>query len=248
MQGDRVDPTVLSQRMDLMSTTSPSTLIYASLDGWRRQMVEHGQELITAAMQRADRLRDAIEVLPGLSVLGDEIVGPGLAHAVDPLKITIDVAGLDVLGYQAAEWLRAECHVDMAAADARRVQAQITTADDDESERVLVAALERLVRGAETIDRPDGVDLPHPGALELETAMRPRDAFFAPVEQVPVDKAAGRIAAEMITPYPPGVPAIAPGEVITQEVLDYLASGAKAGMLIPDAADPAMSSIRVVAA
>jgi arginine/lysine/ornithine decarboxylase len=92
------------------------------------------------------------------------------------------------------------------------------------------------------------MDLPHPGALELETAMRPRDAFFAPVEQVPVDKAAGRIAAEMITPYPPGVPAIAPGEVITQEVLDYLASGAKAGTLIPDAADPAMSSIRVVAA
>jgi arginine/lysine/ornithine decarboxylase len=247
MQGDRVDPTALAQRMDLMSTTSPSSLIYASLDGWRRQMVEHGEELITTAMQRAERVHSAIEKLPGMAVIGDEVVGPGMAHAVDPLKVTMDVAGLGILGYQAAEWLRTECHVDLAAADTRRVQAQISLADDDETEQRLLDAVSTLVQGVDSIDRPDPVDLPPPGALELEMAMRPRDAFFAPVEQVPADKAAGRIAAELISPYPPGVPAIAPGEVITQEVLDYLASGVKAGMLIPDAADPEISSIRVVA-
>jgi arginine decarboxylase len=103
------------------------------------------------------------------------------------------------------------------------------------------------VRDAEDADKPHPVKLPSAQALELETVMRPRDAFFARVEQVPVDKAEGRVAAEMVSPYPPGVPVIAPGERITREVLDYLTSAVEAGALIPDAADQQLSSLRVVA-
>jgi arginine/lysine/ornithine decarboxylase len=91
------------------------------------------------------------------------------------------------------------------------------------------------------------VRVPEPHALELETVMRPRDAFFGPAERVPAAQAIGRVAAEMASPYPPGVPVLAPGEVITAEVVDYLTSGPPAGMLIPDAADPTMKTIRVVA-
>jgi arginine decarboxylase len=67
------------------------------------------------------------------------------------------------------------------------------------------------------------------------------------VEQVPVDKAAGRIVAEMVSPYPPGVPVLCPGELINADVVDYLTTGVAAGMLIPDAADPEMKTLRVVA-
>jgi arginine decarboxylase len=77
--------------------------------------------------------------------------------------------------------------------------------------------------------------------------MLPRDAFFGRVEQVPVEEAAGRIAAEMVSPYPPGVPVLAPGERISQDALDYLTSGVAAGMLIPDAADSELKTVRVVA-
>lgn len=77
--------------------------------------------------------------------------------------------------------------------------------------------------------------------------MLPRDAFFGPAEHVPAERAAGRIAAEMIGPCPPGVPAVAPGEVITEEVLAYPRSGPDAGMLLPDASDPLVRTIRVVA-
>lgn len=77
--------------------------------------------------------------------------------------------------------------------------------------------------------------------------MLPRDAFFGPTEQVPVDRAAGRIAAELVTPYPPGVPLIAPGELIEAAALDYLTSGVAAGMVVPDTADPSAKSLRVVA-
>jgi arginine/lysine/ornithine decarboxylase len=212
-------------------------------------MVEHGEALIGAAMERAGRIAAAIDALPGLTVLGEErMVGKGKAFARDPLKITVDVVDLGISGYQATEWIRANKHVDLGAADVRRMQAQITPADGDDTEKRLLDAVEALVANVDSIERQPQVALPPAGSLELEMAMRPRDAFFAAAEQVPIDQAVGRVAAELVTPYPPGVPAIAPGEVINQEVVTYLSTGVAAGMLIPDAADPEMKTLRVVAA
>jgi arginine decarboxylase len=89
------------------------------------------------------------------------------------------------------------------------------------------------------------VKLPEPSELELESVMRPRDAFFGPAESVPVDDSVGRVAAEQITPYPPGIPAVVPGERINRAVIDYLLSGLEAGMVLPDPADPKLETVRV---
>jgi arginine/lysine/ornithine decarboxylase len=247
LQGDRVDPDVLSAREDLLGTTSSSALVYLTLDGWRRQMVEHGEELLGRALERAGRVRTAIDGLNGLDLMGREVVGPGAAFDLDPLVMTFDVRGLGITGYQASEWLRANRHVDIGSADACRISARLTHSDDDETERILVDSLRALVDGAGSIEKPPRVDQPEPGSLELESAMTPRDAFFARVEQVPVAEAVGRIAAEMVSPYPPGVPVLAPGERISQEAVDYLTTGVRAGMLIPDAADSSLETLRVVA-
>ncbi|GGZ91641.1 aminotransferase class I/II-fold pyridoxal phosphate-dependent enzyme [Streptomyces echinoruber] len=247
LQYDRVDPEVLKQREDLLGTTSASTLVYATLDGWRRQMVEHGHDLLEAALRRAERIRAAAADLPGLRPMGAEVVEEGFAAAFDPLKIVIDVRELGISGMQASEWLRAHRHVDVGGSDTCRISASLTHADDDETEKVLLDALRALVDGAGSIETQPPVRLPRPPALELEQAMLPREAFFAPVEHVPAERAAGRISAEMISPYPPGVPVVAPGEVITDEILDYLRSGVEHGMLIPDAADPTVKTLRVVA-
>jgi arginine decarboxylase len=247
LQGDRVDPTVLKQREDLLGTTSPSSLVYLTLDGWRRQMVEQGRELLGTAIARARRIGEAVAELPGLTLMGREVVGPGMAFDLDPLVLTIDVRGLGITGYQAGDWLRAACSVDIGSADACRISARITHADDDETEKALVDALRALVDGAASMERPPRVQLPAPPALELEQVMTPREAFFARAEQVPAAEAVGRVAAELVSPYPPGVPVLAPGERIGREVVDYLTSGVRAGMLVPDAADPSMEILRVVA-
>lgn len=247
LQYDRVSPEALKQREDLLGTTSASSLVYATLDGWRRQMVEHGPELLDAALRRAERVRATAAGIPGLAPMGREIVDAGLAAAYDPLKIVIDVRELGISGMQAAEWLRAHRHVDVGGSDACRISASITHADDDETEKVLVDALRALADAADSLERRPPVRLPEPCALELEQAMRPREAFFAPVDHVPAERAAGRIAAEMLSPYPPGVPVVAPGEVITDEIVDYLRSGVDHGVLVPDAADPSVRTLRVVA-
>ncbi|SDF90924.1 aminotransferase class I/II-fold pyridoxal phosphate-dependent enzyme [Streptomyces griseoaurantiacus] len=247
LQGERVSPEVLKQREDLLGTTSPSSLVYATLDGWRRQMVRDGFGLLDAALRRAERVRKAVTAMPGLRLMGPEVVEQGLTAELDLLKITIDVRELGISGMQATEWLRTHCHVDIGSSDTCRISAQITHSDDDRTENLLVDSLDRLVQHAGTLESRPPVRLPAPRALQLEQAMLPREAFFAPAEHVPSDRAVGRVAAETISPYPPGVPVVAPGEVITREVVDYLTSGVAAGMLIPDAADPTARTFRVTA-
>ncbi|MGW0212654.1 Orn/Lys/Arg family decarboxylase, partial [Streptomyces sp. NPDC003233] len=214
---------------------------------WRRQMAERGRELLDAALHRAERIRAELRELPGLRVMGGEVIEQGLAAEFDPMKITMDVRDLGISGMQAAEWLRTHRHVDVGGSDSCRITASITHADDDETEKVLLDAVRSLVENAGSIERRPAVLLPEPRALELEQAVLPREAFFGPADQVPAERAVGRISAEMISPCPPGVPVVAPGEVITKEVLDFLRSGVAHGFLIADAADPSLESLRVTA-
>jgi arginine/lysine/ornithine decarboxylase len=247
-QGGLVDPGQLSACADILMTTSPNVMVYAALDGWRRQMVEHGHGLLGRALALAEQLRQAIEELPGLHVLRDEFVHAEASHDLDPLHVVIDVHGLGISGYQAADWLREHQRLDMGLSDHRRVEATLSFADDEQTAARLIAALTALGERAGELPRARPVDLPEPGQLELEPAMLPRDAFFAVKETVPAGQAVGRVCAEQITPYPPGIPVIVPGERITAELLGYLRSGLDAGMQLPDPADPSLDTIRVVAA
>jgi len=122
----------------------------------------------------------------------------------------------------------------------------MSLADDDKSAARLLSALTALAGAAASLPRPTRVDLPSADELELEPVMLPRDAFFAAKETVSADNAIGRIAAEQITPYPPGIPVIVPGERITAELLEYLRSGLAARMQLPDPADPSLQTMRVV--
>jgi arginine/lysine/ornithine decarboxylase len=245
-QGDLVDPDQLSACADMLMTTSPNVMVYAALDGWRRQMVQHGHHLLDAVLTLAGQVRQDIDALPGLHVLREEFLGAEASHDLDPLHVVIDVSDLGVTGYDAADWLRENHRLDMGLSDHRRMEATLSLADDAQTAARLMSALTDLTKQAGTLPPARQVELPSAAELELEPAMLPRDAFFAPKETVPASHAAGRICAEQITPYPPGIPVIIPGERITVELLDYLRSGVSAGMQLPDAADPALDTIRVV--
>ncbi|MGW4379792.1 aminotransferase class I/II-fold pyridoxal phosphate-dependent enzyme [Kitasatospora sp. NPDC004531] len=248
LRGDLVDPAVLEQRADLLGTTSPNVLIYAALDGWRRQMVQHGPRLYGDALALARETRKRIDALDSLHVHGrDDFCGPGLAADLDPLQLVIDVAGLGTTGYRAGDWLRSHRQFSLHLCDHRRISAQLNHADDPVTAGTLVEALEELVEHAPELTPAAQVDVPTPAELRLDQAQLPRDAFFGPVETVRLAEADGRIAAEMLTPYPPGIPAALPGERLTRPVLDYLRTGVAAGMLIPDAADSELRTVRVVA-
>jgi arginine/lysine/ornithine decarboxylase len=106
--------------------------------------------------------------------------------------------------------------------------------------QVAVEKLKAVLRGGEQRDQSEA-------PIQADLVMAPRDAYFAPAEQIPTDQASGWIAAEKVTPYPPGVPVLVPGERITQPILDYLKAGVGIGMNVTDVADSQLETIRVVA-
>ncbi|WP_031078920.1 aminotransferase class I/II-fold pyridoxal phosphate-dependent enzyme [Streptomyces sp. NRRL S-118] len=246
LQGDLIKPEVLKNREDLLGTTSPSVLIYAALDGWRRQMVEHGHALYDDALALAKSVRTQIDGIDGMRVHGrDDFCGPGRASDLDPLQVIIDITGLGTTGYRIADWLREHHAINLHLSDHRRSSAQLTHADDETTAETLVTALRDVAAHAGELRPAPRVEVPDPAELRLEQVILPRDAFFGRTEQVPWEKAVGRVTAEMLTPYPPGIPAALPGERLTSEVLHYLRSGVEAGMVVPDAADTEVKSVRV---
>lgn len=248
VQGDRIDLAHLQACADMLSTTSPNVLIQAGMDGWRRQMVQHGHRLLSDALAVALDARERIGRVKGLRVLEDELLGKEASSDLDRLKLVVDVADLQISGYQAADWLRAHQAVDTGLSDHRRIEAQLSIADDATTVSILLDALEALAAAATELPAPEPIDLPSPAGLEQDTVMVPRDAFFARTVDVPAERAVGRVAAEQVTPYPPGIPVLLPGERIGREAIDYLTTGVRAGMVVPDAADPQLGTVRVVAA
>jgi arginine/lysine/ornithine decarboxylase len=247
LQGDLVDPDLLSACADLLMTTSPNVLVYSAIDGWRRQMVQDGKQLLSDALALAWWVREQVEKRHGLHVLHDELVHEQASSELDPLQVLIDVNGLGISGYQAVDWLRENTAVDLGLSDHRRVEATLSIADDEESAGRLLGALDALVAAAPGITEPEPVKMPSFDDLEIEPVLLPRDAFFGPAESVPIEEAIGRVAAEQVTPYPPGIPALVPGERITAGLIEYLRSGLAAGMVVPDPADQSLETLRVTA-
>ncbi|MGW0162305.1 aminotransferase class I/II-fold pyridoxal phosphate-dependent enzyme [Mycobacterium sp. NPDC003323] len=247
LRGDLIDKDRLAECADLLMTTSPNAMVYAAIDGWRSHMVAHGHELLTATMSLARGLRADLELIPDVEVLDTELVDESASHDLDQLQVLIDVSATGTSGYQAADWLRQHARIDMGLMDHRRILATLSFADGLDTAKRLVVALTQWRAAAERFTTPTEIRLPSPSEIELESVMLPREAFFGAVESVPLDQAAGRIAAEQVTPYPPGIPAIVPGELLDDPVLEYLRSGVQAGMRLPDPADPQLGTIRVVA-
>ncbi len=247
LQGDLVDPARLSACADLLMTTSPNVMVYAAMDGWRRQMVEHGHELLSSALDLAAGVRAEIAHIPDVEVLENELLGVEASHDLDHLQILIDISQTGTSGYQAADWLREHQQLDLGMSDHRRVLATMSLADREPTAERLLGSLSAWRAAAAEFPHPRPLYVPSPRQLELESVMLPRDAFFGPVDTISVGEATDRIAAEQVTPYPPGIPVVVPGERLTRPVLDYLRSGAEAGMTLPDPADPSLQTIRVTA-
>lgn len=245
--GGRVDAGRVARTLRLVSSTSPSSLLYASLDSARRQLAIHGQDLLNRTLNAAARAREGIEAIPGCRVVGEELVGtPGVA-AWDPLRIVIDVRQTGCTGYEISDQLRksSDVHVELATHATLVLVLGISQPVD---------ALDRFAHDLEAeladIRKPTPVDaIAHPpAALNAHAAIPPRDAFLGPSETVAVDAALGRISCEAIAGYPPGIPAILPGEEVTAEVIAYLRELASVGARLHGASDPAFETMAVLSA
>jgi arginine/lysine/ornithine decarboxylase len=245
IRGGIVDPDRVRTAVGMVQTTSPSVLILASIDTTRRQLALHGEELLGRTIALAEDARRRLRALPGVGVLGADVLG---VDAFDLTKLVVDVDGLGMTGFEVEQALRHRFGVGPEMSDLVSLVFLITVGDTPRSIDRLVDAFATLSRERVPGDR-NGAGLRSSGAVVApsELAMTPRDAFFAPFRAIPLEDASGEISTELVIPYPPGIPVLAPGEVITAEKVTYLREGARHGMYVSGPADPSLATIRVVA-
>jgi lysine decarboxylase len=196
-------------------------------------------------MRAGAEARAAIDAVPGVRVIGDEFVGrPGVA-AWDPMRIVIDVRGTGCTGYEVAACLREmfDIHVELATHATMVLILGVGQhpADLERFGHDFEAVVRRISRPGEA-----AALVRAPGAMENEVVVPPRDAFLGSSEAVPVDDAVGRVSAESIAGYPPGIPALLPGERITTELVAYLRELKAAGARLHGASDPLFETICVL--
>ncbi|MFL5839973.1 MAG: aminotransferase class I/II-fold pyridoxal phosphate-dependent enzyme, partial [Thermoleophilaceae bacterium] len=245
---DRIDTEKLQLVFELEESTSASALLLSSIDGARRQFVREGKDLLDRAVKSAQLMRERLAAeVPELRVIEMQELRsrPGVTD-VDPTHVLIETAPIGLTGYQADDWLRDERQVDVELVDHRRIMPLVTFAHGEEEVDRFVRALRDLV-DAHSDDGDDVPEIPHPPQIRTDQAMLPRDAFFARTEHVKPKDAAGRISAELVTPYPPGIPAVAPGEVYSETAIEYLEQVVAVGGFVEGAADSSLSKLRVVA-
>ena len=240
-----VDPERVRTTVGMVQTTSPSVLVLASIDAARRQMALHGETLLERTIALAEEARRRLQALPGVNVLDADRLG---IAAFDLTKLVIDVDGLGMTGYQAEDALRNRFGVGPEMSDLVGVVCLVTIGDTEASIDRLVDAFATLSREHHRVETSRAGHRSSGAAVAAaELAMSPRQAFFSPSRAVPLTQASGEISTELVIPYPPGIPVLAPGEVITREKVAYLGEGVAHGMYVSGPADPKLRTIRVVA-
>lgn len=239
----------LARSVRLLRTTSPNSLLLGSLDAARRQLVVRGSRVLGDAIAAAEALRDGIERTAGARVLDRSWSDPSVV-AWDPLRVVVDVRESGVHATALTDRLR-EVH---------DVQPELSTHTSivlvvplgmtpARAEHVAAALAESIAAMAgEPGDRTPLAAMPAPPPAAEQPHRSPREAFLGRHELVARADAVGRLSAEAISAYPPGIPALLPGEPITREALHQLVELHAAGLRLHGASDPDLEMLVVTEA
>lgn len=245
--GGRIEADVVDRVVTLMESTSPSSLLTLSLDAARRQAATRGAELLAETLATLRAARERIAAIPRLEVLDERLAGsPGVA-GWDPLRLTVDVRATGATGHHVAALLRERVDVFCELATETVVVATFGMGGEAAPLAERFAAALELVAG-ELAEPEPGREIPFavpPPWGRMEIA--PRDAFLGPQESLSLAEAGGRIAAESLAAYPPGIPNVLPGERLTPETLDFITETLAHGGYLRGAVDRTLKTIRVVA-
>ncbi|RDU38427.1 arginine decarboxylase [Neobacillus piezotolerans] len=231
--------------LSMLTTTSTSYLLLASLDVARKRLATEGRELISKTISLAQSIRDRINEIDRLYCVGPEILKSKAAFDYDPTKLIISVKNLGIAGYEVEKWLRDRHNIEVELSDLYNILCIVTPGDTEREADILVNALRELAEecvGEAGKPEPLQVFLPDIPLL----ALTPRDAFYSETEVVPFEESEGRITAEFIMVYPPGIPIFIPGEIITKENLLYIQKNLEVGLPVQGPEDDQIKSIRVI--
>ena len=230
--------------MSLLQTTSPSYILLASLDCTRKQLALEGKELIDYSLDLADYARGEINKMQGLYCFGKEVLEKPGAFAWDSTKILITCKDLGISGYDLERILAEKYFVQLEMADLYNGLAVFSYGDTKESVDALLSAL-REISQTELHKLPQKINVIDVPAIP-ESALSPREAFHSYTASLPIEDTIGLISAEFLMAYPPGIPILCPGEIVTKEIIEYIQAMKKAGLYVQGTVDPDVNFLNIV--
>lgn len=242
IRGDMVQPDAVKHVLNLTFTTSASYLLMTSLDVARKQLAVKGNELLERTLSLVRWAREEINRIDGLYAFGRELVGAPGFYDFDETKLTVSVAQLGLTGYETESILRKEYNIQIELSDLYNVLPYISIGDTEESVRLLIDAFKDLASKYAKTSRRRTIIIPQ----NPKMIVSPRDAFYSSKKVVPLEKAEGEIAGEMIMAYPPGIPVICMGERIDQDIIDYIKLLKSEKCELQGTVDPYVEYLRVL--
>lgn len=244
MSGSIVDRERICRCLQTLQSTSPSYLLLASLDAARAQLSEKPGTVFNKVMELANEANNNIKRIPGISVLESSMFEN--FPVMDPFRLTIGVWELGLSGFEADEILDKDSRIMCELVGTQSLTFAITLGTRREDIKRLISGIQNLSAASSSRSirerSENSVSAPF---TDIAVSMNPREAFFACKRKVATEESVGRICGELICPYPPGIPVLIPGEVITERALDYLLLVSSKGAMISGASDPLLSSIIV---
>jgi arginine decarboxylase len=246
----RIDRSRLEKALQMLQSTSPSYLLLASLDAARQQIAMEGEKLMKRSLDLAAIARDKVACIDGLSVLEAPLTPKNGFFDLDKTRLTVNVSQLGMTGYEADEILHQELGVTAELPLLNHLTFMITLGNSIEDIDKLISAFtilssrhyqKRVGKGEKKLLEPLLQAYP-----SSQSSISPRDAFSAPKETVNLIDSIGRISAETICPYPPGIPVIMLGEIISKEAIEYLQMVSALGGVLTGCSNARLETIEVI--
>lgn len=239
-----VNPQRVQTIISMLTTTSTSYVLLASLDTSRRNLAINGHDMAQRTIDLAQKARRSINEMEGLYCFGEEILGDEATFDYDPTKLTIHVRHLGITGFETENWLREHYNIEVELSDMYNILCLVTPGDNEETVSVLLKALRELAGTYYNVNTANELIVKIPEIPHL--SLIPRDAFYGDTEVIPFKESAGRIIAEFIYVYPPGIPILLPGEVISQDNIDYIVDHVDVGLPVKGPEDRYIQNVKVI--
>ncbi|SNS45017.1 arginine decarboxylase [Anaerovirgula multivorans] len=238
-----ISPATVKKSLNLTQTTSASYLLMASIDVARKQLAIHGKEMLGKTLRLSREARKQINTIQGLYAFGTEMIGTPGVYDYDETKLGVSAAGIGLTGFEVYDLLRDGYNIQTELADYYNVLAILSLGDTEVQINALVAAFKDI---AEKYRKPKVIQIKSGVLKNPEMIVTPRDAYYSNTKIVGLEDAAGEVSGESIMAYPPGIPIIAPGERITQEMIDYIYMLKQEGSLLQGTDDPYVNFVKVL--
>ena len=237
-----VNADYVRQVINLTQTTSGSYLLLSSLDIARKNLSLNGKAMFDKTIDLANYAREEINKLGGYYAFGNELVNYDTVYAFDQTKLSVHTRNIGLAGIEVYDLLRDDYGIQIEFGDIGNILAIISSGDRNLEIERLISALSEIKR----LHEKDKAGLFDHEYINPQIVMGPQEAFYGKKRQVPIRESKGSVCGEFVMCYPPGIPILAPGEMITQDILNHIAYAKEKGCFMTGTQDMTIETINIV--